>query len=146
MSSLIPTKQFADFAVGQESTLSKTITEHDVYAFAGIIGDFNPLHLNEVYASRTRFGKRIAYGILSGGLISAALTNLGFGCAYLSQDLHFRKPVFIGDTVTAVARVSQLDPERKRIHATTVCLNQNNEVVVEGEALLKWLPELFPAD
>jgi 3-hydroxybutyryl-CoA dehydratase len=146
VSGLIPIKQFTDFAVGQEATLSKTITEHDVYAFAGIIGDFNPLHVNEVYASRTRFGRRIAFGILSGGLISAALTNLGFGCAYLSQNLRFRKPVFIGDTITAIARITQMDPERKRIHASTVCQNQNGEVVVEGEAILKWLPELFPAD
>ena len=91
-------------SIGQRATFSKTISESDVYLFAGVTGDVNPAHINESYASETHFKTRIAHGMLSAGLISAVLgTQLpGPGSIYLSQTLQFIAPVHIGDTITAI--------------------------------------------
>lgn len=121
---------------GQKATLSKTFTEADVIAFADASGDKNPVHLNESYAQTTRFGKRIAHGMLVAGLISAVLgTQLpGPGTIYLGQELSFKAPVFLGDTVTAVIEVATVREGKPIATLTTNCYNQDGGVVIEGKA------------
>lgn len=125
-------------SVGETASLSKTISEADIVLFAGISGDFNPLHLDAEYAKTTRFGERIAHGILTAGLISAVLgTRLpGPGGIYLGQTLNFRKPVKIGDTITATAKVTSYDPEKRIVKLETNCHNQDGVLVLTGEAVL----------
>lgn len=125
-----------ELRVGESASRSKTITETDVYLFAGITGDLNPAHVNEQTASLTPFGGRIAHGILSAGLISAVLGMQfpGPGTIYLGQELKFTKPVRFGDTVTATCTVSELLPEKNIAKLDTICTNQRGEVVVKGMA------------
>ena len=106
--------------------------------FAGITGDFNPLHTDAEYAGRSRFGARIAHGMLTAGLISAVLGIRlpGPGGIYVSQSLKFLWPVHIGDTITAVAEVIAYQPEKRLLTMRTTCLNQHGKAVVEGEAIL----------
>ncbi len=127
-----------DFTPGQKASWTKTVTETDVYAFAGITGDFNPLHVDAEYAARSRFGERIAHGMLMAGLISAALgMHLpGPGGIYVSQSLQFRKPVRFGDTITATVQVVSYRPDTRLLTLRTACSNQGGETVVEGEAVL----------
>lgn len=122
--------------VGQKASFTKTVTEADVYNFAGVTGDFNPAHMNEEYAKSTAFKTRIAHGMLSAGFISAVLgTQLpGPGTIYLNQDLRFTKPVQFGDTITATITVDELIKEKNRAILKTVCTNQDGDVVVEGVA------------
>ena len=122
--------------VGQKASFTKTVTEADVYNFAGVTGDFNPAHMNEEYAKNTAFKTRIAHGMLSAGFISAVLgTKLpGPGTIYLNQDLIFTKPVQFGDTITATITVDELIKEKNRAILKTVCTNQDGDVVVEGTA------------
>lgn len=126
-----------ELTVGQSAQFSKTISESDVYTFAGVTGDLNPAHINEAYAKETRFGGRIAHGMLSAGLISAVIgTRLpGPGTIYMSQTLKFLSPVHIGDTVTATVTVASLD-DRGRATLDTVCTNQDGVLLVKGEALV----------
>ncbi len=126
------------FSVGQSASFSKTVTEHDVYTFAGVTGDFNPAHVDEVYASGTSFKKRIAHGMLSAGLVSAVLgTKLpGPGSIYAGQTLKFLAPVYIGDTITATATVKEVIAERRRLILTTECTNQEGVTVLSGEATI----------
>ncbi len=128
----------AEFTLGQMATFTKTIAEADIYAFAGITGDFNPLHVNAEFAKHSRFGERIAHGMLSAGLISAVL---GMrlprpGAIYVSQTLQFVKPVRIGDTITAKAEVTAYQAERHLLTLRTTCVNQREETVVEGQSVL----------
>lgn len=125
-------------SIGETASLSKTISEADIVLFAGVTGDFNPLHLDAEYAKTTRFGERIAHGLLTAGLISAVLgTRLpGPGAIYLGQTLNFRKPVKIGDTITATAKVSSFDPEKRIVKLETNCYNQDGVLVLGGEAVL----------
>lgn len=127
--------KFDDLAVGQTAEFSKTISEADVSLFAGITGDFNPVHMDAVAAARTRFGGRIAHGMISGGLISAAIANRlpGPGAIYLGQTLRFTAPVRIGDTITVSLAILEL-MSKNRVRLSTLCRNQNGETVVEGEA------------
>ena len=127
--------RFEDLAVGQSAEYSKTITADDVTMFAGITGDFNPVHMDEEAAAKTRFGGRIAHGMLSAGLISAAIANRlpGSGSIYLGQTLKFTAPVRIGDTVTVSVSVLEL-LSKKRVRLSTTCANQKGETVIEGEA------------
>lgn len=123
--------------IGDKATFTKTVTEDDIVAFARVTGDNQPLHLDDSYAAKTRFKKRIAHGMLSAGFISAVLgTKLAPSAVvvYLSQTLRFRLPVAIGDTITAEAEVTALDPEKRIATIRTDCLNQNGEAVVKGEA------------
>jgi len=131
-------KTIHELTVGESASLSKTIAESDVYLFAGITGDFNPMHVNQPYAEKTHFGGRIAHGILSAGLISAALATYlpGPGGIYLSQDLKFLAPVRIGDTVTATVTVKELNVERNRAVLDTVCVNQDGVTLISGQALV----------
>ena len=126
-----------ELAAGQSAELAKTVTETDVVLFAGITGDFNPAHVNEVEARASRFGGRIAHGMLSAGFISAVLgTRLpGPGCVYMSQTLRFTAPVRIGDTVTARVEVAEVMPKR-RVRLTTTVTRQDGTSVVEGEAVV----------
>ncbi len=122
--------------VGQTASFSKTITEYDVYTFAGVTGDLNPAHINEEFARQTQFHGRIAHGMLSAGLISAVIGMQlpGPGTIYLGQELSFRSPVHIGDTITATVTVRSLNLERNRAELDTVCTNQDGIQVVIGSA------------
>ncbi|NJL93112.1 MAG: MaoC family dehydratase [Anaerolineae bacterium] len=122
--------------VGQTATRSKTITEADVRAYADLIGDHNSIHLDEAYAAQSVFGRRVAHGMLSAGVISAALANElpGPGTIYLSQNLKFKKPVFLGDTITVTLTCTAYRAERRIATLSTTVTNQDGEVVIEGEA------------
>jgi len=126
-----------DLAVGQSAERKRTVTAADIEAFAAVTGDDNPVHLDEAYAATTSFGGRIAHGMLSAGYISAVLgTQLpGPGAIYVSQTLSFRRPVRIGDEVTARATVSAIDERRGRVTLSTVC-EVAGKVVAEGEAVV----------
>lgn len=126
------------FKVGQSASLSKTIQQRDIERFAELSGDDNPIHLDEDYAKRTRFGGRIAHGMLVAGLISAVLgTKLpGPGGIYLSQELKFRRPVKPGDTLTANVTIIEWDEEKSRMTLATEVSNQHDEVVITGTAVM----------
>ncbi len=128
-----------EFTLGQTATFTKTITEADISAFAGITGDFNPLHMDAEFASRSRFGERIAHGMLTAGLISAVLGMRlpGPGGIFVSQTLQFVHPVRIGDTITARAEVIAYQPQKRLLTLRTTCINQRGTTVVEGEAVLR---------
>lgn len=125
-----------EIQLGDVSTFTKTVTEGDITLFAGVSGDFNPAHINAVEAEKGMFGRRIAHGMLSAGFISTVLgTQLpGPGTIYLGQELRFVKPVFIGDTVTAICTVVERNEEKNRLKLETVVENQNGEKVITGYA------------
>lgn len=129
--------RYDDLTVGQSAEYSKVVSDEDVKLFAKITGDFNPVHIDEAAAAKTRFGGRIAHGMLSGGLVSAAIANKlpGEGSIYLSQTMRFTAPVRIGDTVTVSLTVLEL-LSKKRVRLATVCRNQNGETVLDGEATI----------
>ncbi len=131
-------KTIQELEVGQAASFTKTITETDVYNYAGVTGDFNPAHINESFAKNTMFKGRIAHGMIAAGLISTVLgTRLpGPGCIYVSQDLKFTAPVRFGDTITARVEVEKVNVEKNRVELKTVCTNQNDEVVLKGKAEL----------
>lgn len=131
-------KTIDELSVGERAELSKTISESDVYLFAGITGDLNPAHVNERYARQTRFGRRMAHGMLLGGLISSVLANQlpGPGTIYVEQRLEFVAPVFIGDTVTARVEVLSKSDDGKRVTLETVVLGEDDAVVVRGRAVV----------
>ncbi|MEA4813642.1 MAG: MaoC family dehydratase [Oscillospiraceae bacterium] len=128
--------KIGSLTLGQSASISKTVTEYDVYSFAGITGDFNPAHVNAVEAERGMFKGRIAHGMLSAGFISAVLAMKlpGPGTIYLGQELKFTKPVRIGDTVTATVTVSEFLPEKNIAKLDTICTNQDGDVVITGTA------------
>lgn len=128
-----------ELKIGDESSFEKTISESDVYLFAGISGDNNPAHVNERYMKDSVFKGRIAHGILTAGLISAVLgTRLpGPGSIYLKQELNFRAPVKIGDSVQALVRVKEIHKEKNRISLETICTNQDGKTVLDGIAVVK---------
>lgn len=130
--------RFAAFAVGQFAEMGKTVTETDVVLYAGITGDMNPVHVDAVAAAASQFGERIAHGMLTAGFISAALAMKlpGPGAVYLSQSLRFVRPVRIGDTVTARVEVVEVLSTRRRLRLSTLCRNQQGEIVVDGEAVV----------
>jgi 3-hydroxybutyryl-CoA dehydratase len=132
----VPTRK--SFQIGERDSFTKTVTEADVTTFAGLIGDFNPLHVDAEYARKSRFGRRVAHGIFTGGLISAVLGNKlpGPGAIYLSQQLEFLAPVFIGDTITATVEVTAWRPEKRIITLKTDAYNQAEKQVVTGKAVL----------
>lgn len=124
--------------VGDAAELTKTVSETDIYLYAGITGDFNPAHVNETYAQGTFFKTRIAHGMLTAGFISAILGTKfpGPGTIYLKQDLSFMAPVMIGDTITARAEVVEVVAEKNRVRLKTTCTNQQGKIVLDGEALV----------
>lgn len=127
-----------DFTVGMSATFSKTITEADIVLFAGVSGDNNALHINDEYAEGTPFGGRIAHGMLTASVISAAVANKlpGPGAIYMSQSLIFRAPVRPGDTVHATVTVKEIFSDRNRVVLQTTCTVKGH-AVIEGEALVK---------
>ena len=126
------------FEVGAHDDVVRTVTAADVEAFAVLTGDVNPVHLDEAYAAQTRFGRRIAHGMLAVSLISAVLgTRLpGPGAIYLSQSAAFKAPVYIGDTVTARVSVVKFREDKGILTLRTECRNQDGTLVVEGEAVV----------
>ena len=124
--------------VGDSASMSKSFSDADVRKFAEISGDMIPVHLDDEYAAKTQFKKRLVHGMLATSLISALLgTELpGEGSIYLGQNIKFRVPVFIGDTVTATVTVIKVREDKPIITLETVCKNQDDVVVIEGEAVL----------
>lgn len=123
--------------VGDTAEFAKTVSESDIYLYAGVSGDFNPAHINEEYASNTFFKTRIAHGMLIAGFISAVIGNRlpGPGTIYLKQELTFLAAVRIGDTITARVEVLEI-MEKNRVRLRTICINQGGTTVLEGEALV----------
>jgi 3-hydroxybutyryl-CoA dehydratase len=130
-------KKFEDIPVGEKTAFGKTITEADVFAFAGVTGDFNPIHVNVEFAKKSMFGKRVAHGMLTASLVNQTLTNLGgLGTVHLSQTVKFLAPVFVGDTVAVQSEVVSKDPAKNRLTVKSVITNQEGKTVLEGEALI----------
>lgn len=129
-------KTIKELNLGDKAYFQKTISESDVYLFAGITGDQNPAHINAVYASHSRFQKRIVHGILTGGLVSAALGMQlpGPGTIYLEQTLKFMAPTQIGDTVEAIVEVREILEEKNIVKLETTCVNQDGVVLLKGMA------------
>ena len=130
-----------DVQVGQTASFAKTISESDVYGFAGLVGDFNSAHLNQVEAEKGIFGGRVAHGMLVGSLISTVLGMKlpGSGTIYLEQNLKFRRPVYFGDTATATVTVAEVIDEAKGIYRmNTDVTNQKGDVVTEGYAVVMY--------
>lgn len=125
------------FRVGDSAEMSKVFSEEDVFLFAGITGDRNPVHISKEFAADTRFKERIVHGILTAGLISAVIGMKlpGPGCLYLSQTLNFLAPVKIGDEITARAEIVEVI-SGKRLRLRTQCFNQRKEEVLDGEAII----------
>jgi 3-hydroxybutyryl-CoA dehydratase len=131
-------KTFDQLNIGDSDQFSKTVTDSDIYLFAGVTGDLNPAHIDESYAQGTFFKTRIAHGMLSAGFVSAVIgTRLpGPGTVYMRQTLEFLSPVRIGDTVTATVEVIEKMEDRKRVRLKTTCVNQEGTKVLDGEALV----------
>jgi 3-hydroxybutyryl-CoA dehydratase len=129
---------FNDIKIGQTAEYQKTITEDDIEKFAEVSGDYNPVHMDEEYAKQTIFQGRIAHGMLSASFISTALASKlpGPGTIYLKQQLAFRKPVRIGDQITTRVEVTSKNDEKKGITLKTTCINQEDQIVIDGEALV----------
>lgn len=128
----------ASYEKGREASFSRTVTETDIVMYAGLSGDYNPVHVDREYAVDTRFGQRIAHGLLTTSFLSRLLGMElpGPGAIYLEQTLKFKKPVFIGDTITATAKIIDFDEKRRILRLVTTCRKQDGVVVLEGEALM----------
>lgn len=131
-------KTYDQLEIGDSDRFAKTVTDADVYLFAGVTGDLNPAHIDESYAQGTFFKTRIAHGMLSAGFVSAVIgTRLpGPGSVYMRQTLDFLAPVRIGDTITATVEVVEKIEDKKRVRLKTTCCNQEGTSVLEGEALV----------
>jgi 3-hydroxybutyryl-CoA dehydratase len=131
-------KTLAELAVGMAASTTKTYSEWDILTFAAVTGDINPAHVDEAFAQESVFQGKVAHGLLTASLISAILgTQLpGPGTIYLGQDLRFRRPVRIGDTITATVEVTELIAEKNLARLKTTCANQRGEVVLEGTAVV----------
>lgn len=124
-----------DLYEGQEASLSKTISDDDIYEFARLSGDNNPVHIDDEYASKTIFKKRIAHGFLSASFISTLIASElpGPGSIYIKQSLKFLGPVFVGETILVKVKVIEVNMEKKRVKLLTECLN-SEKVIITGEA------------
>lgn len=131
-------KTIDELGVGERAEFSKTVSESDIYLYAGLTGDFNPAHINEVYAEKTFFKTRIAHGMLTIGFVSTVIGNKlpGPGTIFLRQEMDFLAPVRIGDTITAQVEVSEILPEKKRVRLKTTCINQEGTKVLDGDAIV----------
>jgi len=131
-------KTIDDLKIGDKAEFSKTVTESDIYMYAGITGDFNPAHINEEYAKKTFFKTRIAHGMIAAGFISSVIGNKlpGRGSIYVKQTLNFLAPVRSGDTITACVEVIEMIAEKKSIWLKTTCINQEGVLVLDGEAIV----------
>lgn len=126
------------FKLGDKASRTQMITDEMIRSFASLTGDTNPVHLDDDYAAGTRFGRRIAHGMIAAGLISATLANdlPGPGTIYLSQTLEFKRPVYPGDTITTIVEVKNVRPDKPIVTLGTVCTNQDNKIVLEGQAVV----------
>ncbi|MCZ8157955.1 MAG: MaoC family dehydratase [Leptospira sp.] len=131
-------KTYEEIQIGDTASFAKTITETDVYLFAGISGDFNPLHTDEEYAKTTIFGTRIAHGGLAASLLAPVLGMKlpGLGTVALETTTKFRKPVFFGDTITCQVEVYEKVAKLKAVRMKIVWTNQKNEIVSKGETMV----------
>lgn len=129
---------FEEIRIGDSASMSKTVTEYDVYTFAGVTGDFNSVHVDAEFAKTTMFKERIAHGMLSAGFISAVIGTAlpGKNTIYLGQDLQFKAPVKIGDTVTATVEVLEKIEGKNRLVLKTTVTNQNGVIVTDGKAMV----------
>lgn len=126
-------KSWDDIDIGETYAFTKTITKEDIITWVEMMGDDNPVHVDEDYARTTRFGKVIAPGLMVAGLISTIMTKATFGNVYSGQTLKFIKPVFVGDVITTRAEVIDKLEEKHRVVIRTECFNQNGELVIKGE-------------
>jgi len=128
---------FDEIKIGDKASVTKTITDEMVRAFAEISGDDNPVHLDDEFAKTSIFKERVAHGILVTGLISSVLGCKlpGYGSIYISQSVEFLRPVKIGDTITATVEAIEKDEVKKRVKFSTVCTNQLGKAVIKGEAV-----------
>ncbi|ETR74658.1 MAG: MaoC domain containing protein dehydratase [Candidatus Magnetoglobus multicellularis str. Araruama] len=131
-------KTISQIKTGDFAEFSKTISESDIYTFAGVTGDLNPAHINEDYAKDTFFKGRIAHGMLLAGFISAVIGMKlpGPGTIYIKQEIAFKGPAKIGDTITARAEAIEINEEKNRVRLQTTCRNQDGKLLVDGEALI----------
>ena len=131
-------KTIYELKIGDVAEFSKTVSESDIYLYAGVTGDFNPAHINEDYAKQTFFKTRIAHGMLSAGFISTVIGNKlpGTGSIYVTQNLEFLAPVRIGDTITARVEIVDIVDEKNRVRLKTTCFNQEGTQVLGGEAVV----------
>jgi 3-hydroxybutyryl-CoA dehydratase len=122
--------------LGDRYTVTRNISDELIRNFAEVSGDFNPIHLDEKFAATTRYGKRIAHGMLSGALISSVLGNkfADEKIVYLSQTMRFVAPVFVGDTITVTATIASIREDKPIVTVETICSNQNGETTMTGEA------------
>jgi acyl dehydratase len=136
-------KSYDQIQIGEEASFSKTITETDVYLFAGISGDFNPLHLNEAFAKLTRFKTRIAHGALPQSLIARVLGMMlpGLGTIAVEVSCRFKAPTFFGDTITAKAKVAEKLEDKRWVRMVLTWTNQREETIAQGEAVVIPPPE-----
>ena len=132
----LPPDAFDALSVGQDASMSRTVTETDVVLFAMCTGDMNPVHLSEAHAARTQFGGRIAHGMLTAGFVSATMASRlpGPGAVYLTQSLRFVRPVRIGDVITTRVEVLALETTKRQVRLATTCRNQAGKLVLDGEA------------
>lgn len=131
-----------DLKIGDKFSTERQVTDELIRKFAEVSGDYNPIHLDDEFAKTTRFGKRIAHGMLSGAFISAVLGNefKERKIVYLSQTMKFTAPVHIGDTVTAAGTVTGIRKDKGIVTLETVCTNQDGDTLVTGEAIVMILP------
>jgi 3-hydroxybutyryl-CoA dehydratase len=136
-------KAYEAFAVGDSATFSKTITEAEILLFSAVSGDTYGLHVDDEYAKTTRFGRRVAHGMLSASLLSTvhALLLQRPGGLYVSQAVRFLRPVFIGDTLTARTEVAELLPAKRRMRCVTTIVNQRGKTVIDGESIVQKDPQ-----
>ena len=135
--SFVQERPYGEIEIGETYSVTKVIAEADIANFAGIIGDFNPVHVNPEYAKTTMFGQRIAHGMLTASFISTCIGCgiPGINALYLSQEIKFVKPVYIGYTITACVEVTEKIDAKQRIVLRTTVANQRGELVVDGKAL-----------
>ncbi len=141
-------KQYAPLpAIGAQVTATRVITERDVWRFAEVSGDYNPIHLLESYAAETYFKHRIAHGLLVASMLSGILGTVlpGEGSIYLGQDLDFLAPVYLGDEVTAVVKVIRVREDRRIVSLSTDIYKKDGTLVISGEATIKFMRELEAA-
>ena len=133
--------KISNIEIGMTESYSQTITDEDIKMYAGVSGDINPVHMSDEYAKQSRFKNRIAHGLLSAGFFSALFgTRLpGAGCVYVSQNLEFKRPVYLGDRVTATITVTKVDQKNKKVYFRTFCMVKN-KIVIDGHAVL-FIPE-----
>ena len=135
-------KTLQDIHLGQRASFTKTITEADVVLYAGLTGDFNRVHVDEEYARNTRFGGRIAHGLLVAGLVQPALSAITTpGGVSLHYEFDLKAPVHLGDTITAEAEVVEIHQDKPIVTLETRCTNQRGEVVISGRAVIYMVSE-----